>query len=58
VTGSDNNQLYAPGSMATPNDLGASHNVLWHADEGTSSDTRQLWGGAVSVDVGSRTVSI
>lgn len=58
VTGADNNQLYAPGGLASPLDLGQTGQVLWHADLDQSSDTRQLWGGNVAVDVSARTVSI
>ena len=46
VTGSDNGALYAPGGLDVDVD---GTTVVWHADLGTTSDTRQMWSGKVSI---------
>ena len=46
VTGSDNGALYAPGGLDIDVD---GTTVVWHADLGTTSDTRQMWSGKVSI---------
>ena len=55
VTGSDNNRLYSPGGLDI--DMDGTH-VVFHADQGQSAVTRQMWAGTVSIDTASGTVSI
>ena len=55
VTGSDGGKLYSPGGLDVGPDASK---VVFHADLGTSVDTRQMWAGQITVDVGGRTVSI
>ena len=46
VTGSDNGKLYSPGGLSVaPNGV----NVVFHADLGTTADTRQMWAGQISI---------
>ncbi|MCJ1312143.1 hypothetical protein MMC25_005817 [Agyrium rufum] len=46
VTGSDNGKLYSPGGLDVASD---GVNVVFHADLGTTADTRQMWSGQISI---------
>lgn len=55
TTGSDGGALFAPGGLTINTD--GTH-VVFHADLGTTADTRQMWAGKVTIDTASGTVSI
>lgn len=54
-TGSPYGQLYSPGGLSIAS---TGTQVVFHADEGTTADTRQMYTGNINVDVAGRSVSI
>ena len=53
VTGTD--KLYSPGGLTIAPD---GQHVVFHADQGTTANVRQLHSGIVSINAGAGTVSI
>jgi beta-xylosidase len=54
-TGTPYGQLYSPGGLTVGAD---GQHVVFHADQGTSSNVRQMYSGIINVNVGGRSVSI
>ena len=46
VTGDDNGALYSPGGLTVATD---GVHVVFHADQGTTADVRQMWTGTITV---------